>query len=91
MMSKTYDKFLNDYLQMWKDEGVEAPLNELQSIAAWLRYLGSNGKEKTIEAMQMRMLLLMDASNKLHAQGPEAEDAAGIYNNRPDLRPTGED
>lgn len=80
------DDFLNQHLRVWRDSGVSAPLNELQSIDCWLRYLGEHGQEKTIETMQLRMMLLQDAAEKLHALGPEAEDAAGIYANRPEMR-----
>ena len=86
-MTDAADKWLTDHLRLWKDEGVDAPLNELQSIAAWLRYLGEHGEKKTKETMRARMLLLMNASIDLHDQGPEAEAAAGIYDNRPDLKP----
>lgn len=75
------------HLVMWEDEGVDAPLNELQSINAWLMYLGRHGQEKTIETMRARMVLLMKAASRLHAAGPEAEEAEGIYKNRPDKRP----
>lgn len=80
-------QFLIDHLKLWKDSGVPAPANELQSIQGWLRCLGENGAEKTADIMRKRMLLLMEAANDLHALGPEAEDAAGIYDNRPDMRP----
>lgn len=86
-MSDTLDKFLTDHLRMWKDEGVPAPVNELQSISAWLECLGTHGAEETMERMRARLLLLMNTVNELHDQGREAEDAAGIYDNRPDLKP----
>jgi hypothetical protein len=81
------DSFLTDHLRMWKDEGVPAPVNELQSIAAWLRTLGELGAEKTIEAMRSRMLLLMEAAQELHNAGPAGEAAAGIYDKRPEAKP----
>lgn len=81
------DKFLTDNLRMWKDLGIPAPLNELQSIDAWQRYLMDNGAEATIDAMVKRKTLLIEAANALAEAGPEAEAAAGIYDNRPDLRP----
>lgn len=81
-MSDAVDKFLTDNLKLWKDEGVPAPMNELQSIAAWLRCLGEHGQEETISRMRARMVLLMNAANDLHDAGPEAEDAAGIYERR---------
>lgn len=86
-MSDLVDDFLLDGLRMWKDEGLEAPLNELQSISAWLDTLGEHGAEETMDRMRMRMILLMDAAATLHAQGSEAVKAAGIYVNRPDLDP----
>lgn len=87
-MHESTEKFLTDHLRMWKDEGIPAPLNELQSIAAWLSCLGEHGAESTMDRMRARMLLLMNAANELHAAGPEAEAAAGIYDNRPDLKPS---
>lgn len=86
-MSKQLDNFLTDHLRMWKDEGIEAPLNELQSIQAWLSCLGQHGLEETKNRMRARMLLLMKTANNLHVAGPEAEAEAGIYDNRPDMRP----
>lgn len=83
------DKFLTDHLRLWKDEGVAAPANELQSIQAWLRCLGTYGVEETKKRMRARMVILMGAANDLHDAGPEAEDAAGIYDDRPDMRPEG--
>jgi len=85
------DPFLVEHLKMWKDSGIPAPLNELQSIAAWLRASGSLTKEELQDRMRKRMILLMDASIDLHKEGLEAEDIAGIYNNRPELRPTDEE
>lgn len=76
-----FDQHLADHLKMWKDSGIEAPKNELQSIAAWLRYLGMEGEEKTKETMRTRMVLLMNAVNKIAEQGSKAEVAAGIYDN----------
>ena len=90
IMSDAADKFLTDHLRIWKDEGIEAPLNELQSIAAWLRCLGEHGAEETKARMRARMILLMNASQDLYDAGPEAEAKAGIYDNRPDLKPTDE-
>ena len=90
-MSDTLDKFLTDHLRMWKDEGVEAPLNELQSIQAWLSCLGHHGLEETTNRMRARMLLLQNTAIELYAQGPEAEAKAGIYDNRPDMKPEDED
>lgn len=80
-------QFLLDHLRMWEDSGIPAPVNELQSIQSWLKYLGEHGAEETKSAMRKRMVLLMQAANELHEQGREAEDAAGIYDNRPDLKP----
>lgn len=73
------DTFLTDRLRMWKDEGVAAPLNELQSIQAWLRCLGEYGATETAQRMRGRMLLLMKVAGASHEAGPLAEDAAGIY------------
>jgi hypothetical protein len=80
-------QYLIDHLRLWKDSGIPAPANELQSIQGWLRYLGEHGAEGTKDAMRKRMILLMQAANELHDLGPEAEDAAGIYDNRPEMRP----
>lgn len=84
------DAWLVEHLKMWKESGIPAPLNELQSIAAWLRASGSMTKEELQSAMRARMILLMQASQELHAEGREMEDLAGIYDNRPDLRPSSE-
>lgn len=86
-MSATLDNFLTKHLKLWKDEGVPAPMNELQSIAAWLSVLGSHGVEETKERMRARMLLLMHAANDLDKAGPAAVEEAGIYEHRPDIRP----
>lgn len=79
--------FLLQHLKMWKDEGVPAPLNELQSIQTWLSCLGTHGEEETKNRMHNRLLLLMTAAKELHKLGRIAEDAVGIYDNRPDMRP----
>lgn len=84
------DAWLVEHLKMWKESGIPAPLNELQSIAAWLRASASMTKEELQSAMRARMILLMQASQELHAEGREMEDLAGIYDNRPDLRPSSE-
>jgi hypothetical protein len=76
-------KFLEDHLKLWKDLGIPAPENELQSIDAWLHHLCQHGEEETKKAMRKRMILLLQAANDLHARGPEAEDAAGIFERRP--------
>ena len=78
-------EFLNTYLKMWKSEGVPAPLNELQSIAAWLRE--SADPEAMKEKMRKRMLLLEAQAVHLNTQGSDAEARVGIYENRPDLKP----
>jgi len=76
-----FDKFLTDHLQMWKASGIEAPKNELQSLVAWLAYLGEHGAEKTKETMRTRMILLTETVDGLAKQGSKAEVAAGIYDN----------
>jgi len=77
--------FLIEHLKMWKDEGVPAPVNELQSIAAWLRE-SSYGLEQMQDKMRQRMLLLMEAAEALDEQhGIDGAVLAGIYANRPDL------
>ena len=81
------DAWLVEHLKMWKESGIPAPVNELQSIAAWLKASGTMTKEDLQNTMRARMVLLMDAANDLHAEGLEVEDLAGIYDNRPDLRP----
>lgn len=81
------DEFLIAHLKLWKDEGIPAPANELQSIQAWLACLGAHGAEETANRMRIRMTLLMRAAMDLHTSGVEAEDAAGIYTNRPEMRP----
>lgn len=76
------DQFLIDNLKLWKDEGMPAPMNELQSIAAWLRCLGNFGEKETGSRMRTRMALLMKASNELADLGEETVKAAGIYDRR---------
>ena len=73
--------FLTNYLRMWKAEGIEAPKNELQSLSAWLAYLGQHGAEKTKETMRTRMFLLTKTVDVLSEQGSKAEVVAGIYDN----------
>lgn len=77
-----YD-FLNEHLKCWMDEGIPAPVNELQSISAWLSE--SSDVEQMQNKMRNRMLLLMHQVERLYEAGPMAEQEAGIYNNRPDL------
>ena len=77
------EDFLVDYLKMWKSDGIPAPLNELQSIAAWLR--ASCNVEEMQNAMRLRMILLMKAVEAINEKGLDAEILAGIYANRPDL------
>jgi hypothetical protein len=79
--------YISKYLKMWQDSGIPAPLNELQSMAGWLRYLGENGVEKTKETMQKRMLILMEVAGGIHDAGPYVEELAEIYKNRPDQKP----
>lgn len=83
-MSEEYKDFLRENLRMWADSGVPAPVNELQSIHAWLGCLGQHGEEETKKRMRARMILLMRAVNELADEGVEAEIAAGIYDLRPD-------
>jgi hypothetical protein len=79
------EDFLVDHLKMWKDSGVPAPVNELQSIATWLRE-SSYGLEQMQNKMRQRMLLLMKTANALDKQhGIDGAVLAGIYANRPDL------
>ena len=80
---KYMEDFLVEYLQCWKDEGVPAPVNELQSISSWLRE--SCNVEEMQRKMRCRMVLLMNAASALNEQGLDAEIMAGIYKNRPDL------
>jgi hypothetical protein len=81
------DPFLVEHLKMWKDSGIPGPVNELQSIAAWLRMSGTCTLKELQDTMRKRMILLMDASHDLYDEGRAAEDIAGIYDNRPDLKP----
>lgn len=79
--------FLEEHLKLWKDSGIPAPANELQSIQTWLKHLSQHGDKETSSVMRTRMLLLLNAAQKLHEKGPEAEDKAGIYEHRPEMRP----
>ena len=85
-MAKEYNKFLTQYLVMWEQSGESAPENEIQSIQAWLSFLGQHGAEETKKVMRNRLILLGNAAVELYEAGPEAEDEVGVYKNRPDLR-----
>jgi hypothetical protein len=50
-----------------------------------------HGAEETLERMRNRRILLVNASMDLNALGPDAEAKAGIYDNRPDMRPPEDD
>lgn len=84
---KQEHNFMRTHLKLWKEEVKDGPINELASIQAWLLTLSKNGAEETANIMRTRMLLLMGAAEVLYHEGPAAEDKAGIYENRPDLRP----
>lgn len=75
-------KFLLEHLRLWENTGEPGPMNELQSISAWLSTLGHRGLEETRRIMQARMTLLMNAASALFDAGEEAEDKAGIYEKR---------
>lgn len=75
-------KFLLEHLRLWENSGEPGPMNELQSIAAWLSTLGHRGLEETRRIMQARMTLLTNAANALYDAGEEAEDKVGIYEKR---------
>jgi hypothetical protein len=77
--------YLNDHLKCWIDEGLPAPVNELQSIQAWLRE--SINVPEMQRKMRQRMHLLANHAFQLNLGGPEAEAAAGIYDRRPALNP----
>lgn len=81
---QSFSPFLIEHLKCWKDEGIPAPVNELQSIAAWLR-TSCDGLKPMQNSMRMRMLLLMKTAHHLHDKGLEEELKAGIYENRPDM------
>ena len=82
-----FDRFLTDNLRMWKDSGIPAPKNEIQSIHAWMGMLREQGQEETLKRMAARLVLLDRAARQLNALGPETEDEAGIYDERPEARP----
>ena len=77
-----FDKFLTDHLRIWKESGIPAPLNEIQSIHAWMNQLEKNGAEETLRRMAARLVLLNRAAIELHELGPDAEKEAGIYDNQ---------
>jgi len=81
------NKILSQYLKLWMLEGMEAPVNELNSIQSWLATLSEHGKEETCNRMRQRILLLMHAANELNDLGRDAENIIGIYEHRPDLIP----
>ena len=82
---KAYDALVRSHLKLWKESGINAPINEGNSIQAWLRFLGGHTKEETLSAMRQRMILLMNAAQEVYDEGPETEDELGIYDNRPDM------
>ena len=82
-----FDEFLTKHLRLWKDSGISAPQNEIQSIHAWMGTLRDEGYDETLKRMAARLVMLNRAAQELHEAGPEAETAAGIYDNRPDQRP----
>ena len=82
---KAYNALVRSHLKLWKESGINAPINEGNSIQAWLRFLGSHTKEETLSAMRQRMILLMNAAQEVYNEGPETEDELGIYDNRPDM------
>src|ERR1035437_10239997 len=83
---KAYEAFVRSHLKLWKESGINAPINEGNSIQSWLRFLGSHTKEETLDVMRHRMILLMNAAQEVYDLGPETEDVIGIYDNRPDMR-----
>jgi hypothetical protein len=82
MVKVDLQQFLVDHLKLWKDEGIPAPLNELQSIQSWLYTFGAHGQEETLNRMRQRMLILQAAAEAVHAQGEAFEDEVGIYEKR---------
>lgn len=80
---RQFQPFLIEHLKMWKDSGVPAPVNELQSIAAWLRE--TSDVKKMQNSMRNRMLILMKAATAINDKGIDYEILTGIFDNRPDL------
>lgn len=78
----SFDKFLTDHLRFWKESGIRAPLNEIQSIHAWMNQLKDKGAEETLRRMAARLVLLNRAAIELHELGHDAEKEAGIYDNQ---------
>lgn len=72
-------QFLADHLKIWEGTGEQAPVNEIQSIQAWLMMLGRHGAESVKDTMRKRMSLLMYAASAIHEGGVESEDQYGIY------------
>lgn len=80
-----YKDYVRAHLKFWAESGVPAPENEIQSIQSWLRYSGGHTKEEMQDTMRQRLILLGKEAQAVYAEGPEAEDAIGIYDNRPDI------
>lgn len=80
-----YKDYVRAHLKFWAESGIPAPASEIQSIQAWLRYSGGHTIEEMKDTLRQRMMLLMNAANEVHKEGPEAEDTVGIYDNRPNM------
>ena len=80
-----YKDYVRAHLKFWVESGVPAPASEINSIQSWLRFSCGHTMEEMQDTLRQRMMLLMKAAEEVNKEGPEAEDAAGIYDNRPNM------
>ena len=80
-----YKDYVRAHLKFWAETGLSAPKSEINSIQAWLYFTSGHTLEEVQDTMRARLSLLMEAAEEVYAGGAEAEDAVGIYDNRPDM------
>ena len=80
-----YKDYVRAHLKFWAESGIPAPESEINSIQSWLRFSARHTMEEMQDTLRQRMMLLMKAAEEVYKEGPESEDAVGIYNNRPDI------
>lgn len=80
-----YKDYVRAHLKFWAESGIPAPESEINSIQAWLRFSSGHTMEEMQDALRQRLMLLMEAAQEVHQEGPAEEDRLGIYANRPDI------
>ena len=80
-----YEDYVRAHLKFWKESNIPAPESEINSIQAWLGYSSGRTIEEMQDTLRARLILLMEAAERVYAEGPEAEDTVGIYDNRPNM------